>query len=292
MKDFKGKVAVVTGAASGIGLALAERFAAEGMKVVLSDIEENALQAAMEKVKATGAEAIAVRTDVSIADEVDALARKTIDTFGGVHIVCNNAGVIKGGQSWEMPIKDYEWVLGVNFWGVIHGIRSFMPILIEQDVEAHVVNTASSSGLNCTPYMAAYCSSKHAVVVLSECMYHELVLSGSKVKVSVLLPTAVATSIGSAERNRPDRFKHDDNRGADFADFITNAAKEATAKGIPPATAADQVIQAIRDERFYILSGGDDLKGLWGVILNRLDDIRELRNPTPFATLDYKHMLE
>ncbi|UCG82080.1 MAG: SDR family NAD(P)-dependent oxidoreductase [Dehalococcoidia bacterium] len=291
MKDFKGKVAVVTGAASGIGLALAERFAAEGMKVVLADIEEKALQSAVEKVKATGAEAIAVRTDVSIADEVDDLARKTIDAFGEVHIVCNNAGVIRGGQSWETPIKDYEWVLGVNFWGVIHGIRSFMSILIEQDVEAHVVNTASSSGLNCTPYTAAYCISKHAVVVLSECMYHELVLSGSKIGVSVLLPTAVNTSIGSAERNRPDRFKHDDKRSADIADLITNATNESLAKGIPPAMAADQVLQAIREGRFYILSGGDDLKGLWGVILNRLDDIRELRNPTFPVPEDMKHLL-
>ncbi|OGO01264.1 MAG: hypothetical protein A2Y59_03230 [Chloroflexi bacterium RBG_13_52_14] len=288
MKDFKGKVAVVTGAASGIGLALAERFAAEGMKVVLSDIEEKALQSAVEKVKATGAEAIAVRTDVSIADEVDALARKTIDAFGGVHIVCNNAGVIRGGQSWEMSIKDYEWILGVNFWGVVHGIRSFMPILIKQDVEAHVVNTASVLGLYSGPYTAAYCSSKHAVVTLSECMYHELFMSGSKVKVSVLLPTVVATNIGSAERHRPGRFKHDDKRSAGIADLITNEMNKATAKGIPPATVADQVIQAIRDERFYILSEGDGRKGLWVPILNRLDDVRELRKPTFPIAKDYK----
>ena len=291
MKDFKGKVAVITGAASGIGLALAERFAIEGMKVVMADIDEKALHDAVEKLKAQGTEALAVPTDVSLADEVDALAKKTLDTFGEVHILCNNAGVIRGGQSWEIPIEDYTWVLGVNFWGVIHGIRSFMPILIEQDVEAHIVNTSSSSGLNCTPYTAAYCISKHAVLVLSECMYHELVLNGSKVKVSVLLPTAVATNVGNCERSRPDRFKHDDKRSSDIAEFITATTNESVAKGIAPATAADKVIQAIREESFYILAGGDDLKSLWGVILNRLDDIRELRNPTFPVPEDMMHML-
>jgi NAD(P)-dependent dehydrogenase (short-subunit alcohol dehydrogenase family) len=292
MKDFRGKVAVVTGAASGIGLALAERFAAEGMKVVLADIEEEALRRAAEKLQAGGAEAVAVRTDVSKADDVDALAERTVRAFGGVHILCNNAGVMRGGQSWEVPLEDYAWHLGVNLWGVIHGIRSFMPILLKQEAEAHIVNTSSSSGLSCTPYTAAYNISKHAVVVLSECLYHELALSGSKIRVSVLLPTAVVTNINSAERNRPDRFKLTDTGNTDIVDMISAAAAESLAKGIAPSEVADQVVQAITEERFYILSGGADVDSLWGIIANRLDDVRELRNPTFPVPADMMHMLE
>jgi NAD(P)-dependent dehydrogenase (short-subunit alcohol dehydrogenase family) len=247
MKEFNGKVAVVTGAASGIGLALSERFAAEGMKVVMADIEEKALVEASEKLRATGAATLKVVTDVSKPEDVDELARKTINTFGGVHILCNNAGVFKLGPSWEIPLEDYAWMLGVNLFGVIHGIRSFMPILNEQGVEAHIVNTSSATGLFCTPYTAAYCLSKHAIIVLSECLYHELALSGSKVKVSVILPTAVVTNINSAERNCQDRFRPSYTVSSDISEIVAAAAAESINKGIAPATAADQVLQAIRE---------------------------------------------
>jgi NAD(P)-dependent dehydrogenase (short-subunit alcohol dehydrogenase family) len=241
--------------------------------------------------RAKGATILQVVTDVSKPKDVDELARKTINTFGAVHILCNNAGVFRGRTSWEVPLEDYAWMLGVNLFGVIHGIRSFMPILSEQDVEAHIVNTSSSAGLFCAPYTAAYCLSKHGILALSECLYHELSLSGSKVKISVLLPTAVLTNITSAERNRQDRFRPAHIVSSDIADMIAAATAESVNKGIAPATVADQVMQAIREERFYILTGGVD-DSLRKMINNRLDDIRELRNPTFPIPNDMMHMLE
>jgi NAD(P)-dependent dehydrogenase (short-subunit alcohol dehydrogenase family) len=291
MREFEGKVAVVTGAASGIGLALSERFVAEAMKVVMADMDQEALGPAAKKLLDEGAEVVVVPTDVSRPEDVAALAEKTIQAFGAVHVLCNNAGVMRGGTTWEAPLEDYAWHLGVNLWGVIHGIRTFMPIFERQGVEAHVVNTSSSSGLNCTPYTAAYCLSKHAVVVLSECLYHELALSGSKVKVSVLLPTSVVTNIGDAERHRPARFIGPDMGSPDIPDLIKAATSEILAKGAQPAAVADRVVQAIREERFYILVGGADLDSLWGVITTRLDDIRELRNPTFPVPDDMRHLL-
>ena len=280
MKDFKGKVAVVTGAASGIGFALSKRFAAEGMKVVLADIEERALSEAAERLEATGASILYVVTDVSKAEDVDKLAEKTVKTFGGVHVLCNNAGVLKGGVSWEAPLEDYAWHLGVNLWGVLHGIRRFIPIMIEQDVDAHIVNTSSISGLICTPYTAAYCVSKHAIVALSECLYHELALAGSKVKVSVLLPTAVVTSISSAERNRPDRYQPHYDKSSDIVDLVTAAAAESFKQGMAPEIVAEQVLNALREERFYIFTEGGDSDRWKNPIYSRLDDIRTFSNPT------------
>ena len=281
MKKFRGKVAVVTGAASGIGLALSAKFASVGMKVVLADVEKRALVKAARMIEEKGAETLAVLTDVSRAEDVDTLARKTVNTFGGVHLLCNNAGVLKGGVAWEMALEDYAWHLGVDLWGVIHGIRSFMPIMIAQGVEAHIVNTSSQSGISCTPYTAAYCASKHAVVALSECLYHELSLSGYKIKVSVLLPTTVVTNIDNAERNRPGRFRPAHPVKSDMAaDLVKAGTAEAMKEGIAPSAVADQVLQAIRDERFYIFTEGGDSDRWRKVINTRLDDIRELRNPT------------
>src|SRR5689334_1941764 len=174
MKDFAGKVAVVTGAASGIGRALADRCAQEGMKVVLADVEESALVRAADEFRATGAPILAVRTDVSKAEDVEALARKTVETFGGVHLLFNNAGVGAGTTAWETSLRDWEWVLGVNLWGVIHGLRSFVPIMLSQGSEGHIVNTASIAGLVLGPGLAAYKVSKHGVISLSETLYGEL----------------------------------------------------------------------------------------------------------------------
>ena len=160
MREFKGKVAVVTGAASGIGRGLAERCAQEGMKVVLADIDKITLAQAEEEMKATGADVLAISTDVSKASDVEALAQRTLDTFGAIHLLCNNAGVIhdrsQGWSIWEHTVDDWTWIMGVNLWGVIHGIRAFLPIMLEQDTECHIVNTASIAGLISLPYLGIY----------------------------------------------------------------------------------------------------------------------------------------
>jgi len=183
MKEFKDRTAVITGAASGIGRAIAEQCARESMKVVLADIEEEALSQAEKEMKAAGASVLAVVTDVSKASDVEALAQKTLDAFGAVHLLCNNAGVGVGGCVWECTIEDWKWVLGVNLWGVINGVRVFVPIMLEQDTECHIVNTASGLGLISSPYPGIYKVTKHAIITLSETLYHEMALRGTNIKV-------------------------------------------------------------------------------------------------------------
>jgi len=278
VKDLKGKVAVVTGGASGIGRAMAERFATEGMKVVLADIEEGALAAAEGEMKAKGATVASKRTDVSRGEDVEALARFTVDTFGAVHVACNNAGVGVGGVTWQQTVKDWEWVLGVNLWGVIHGIRAFVPIMLQQGDECHVVNTASRAGLATRPWLAMYSASKHAVVALSESLYHELSLTGSKVKVSVLCPAVVNTRIGESERNRPETLRDAAGAGVPVqqAQAMEQAFRALLATGQPPEEVAAAVVEAIRGERFYIIPH-EETKA-W--VATRLNDIIGDRNPT------------
>ncbi len=275
MKEFRGRVAVVTGAASGIGQALAASFAGEGMRVVLADIEPGALAAAERELKRAGCETLAVETDVSRAEQVEALARRTLDAFGAVHIVCNNAGVFAGGLCWEAPLADYDWVLGVNMWGVIHGIRSFLPILLAQGGEGHLVNTASMAALTTLPYAGIYHMSKHAVLALSECLHHELVLRGSQVRVSALCPELVATRIDTAERNRPAHLRSEPAAGPE-GELVRQAIAAGVAKGIPPARIAERVLDAIREQRFYVLSE-DSWRRSSEV---RCEDVRLGRNPT------------
>jgi NAD(P)-dependent dehydrogenase (short-subunit alcohol dehydrogenase family) len=278
MKELSGRVAVVTGAASGIGRALAERFGREGMKVVLADLDAGGLAEAERAVRATGAAALAVPTDVTRADQVSALAERTLEAFGGVHVVCNNAGVFAAGPSWQAPLSDYEFVLGVNVWGVIHGVRTFVPILLERGEEAHVVNTASMAALTSMPLSAAYTMSKHAVLALSETLYLELRGRGARIGVSALCPEAVATGIAHSERVRPPhlRRKTGEADGPEFA-LVEKGIRDAIGRGLAPERIAERVVGAIREDRFYILPDDDP----WlAACRSRLDDIRPGRNPT------------
>jgi NAD(P)-dependent dehydrogenase (short-subunit alcohol dehydrogenase family) len=276
MDTFSGKTAVITGAASGIGFAMAERFASEGMRVVLADIEEAALDSAVERIVATGAEAIGVVTDVAKADDVAALADRARTEFGGIHVACNNAGVFAGGLLWEESLADYQWLMDVNVWGVIHGIRTFIPIMLEQDTECHLVNTASMAGLTAMPFAGIYHMTKHAVLGLSESLFHELAVSSDKVKVSVLCPEVIKTGIGTGERNRPAEYsKAGDVVETDARQLVMDAINESIEGGIDPSVMADRVVNAIRSDTFYILA--ED--GWRDTAYQRMDDIREGRNP-------------
>jgi len=278
VKDFQGCVAVVTGGASGIGLATARRFAAEGMKLVLADVEADGLEEASAELEADGADVLAVPTDVARADAVDALARATLEHFGAVHIVFNNAGVAVTGSLWESRLEDLEWSLGVNLWGVVHGIRSFVPILLEQGVPGHVVNTASMAGVTTTPYLDAYTAAKHAVVALSECLHKELETEGSPVRASVLCPGLIKTRLMQSDRHRAEDRRLDPpspepSPGAALVDrFLT----EGTDQGWDPSRVADAIVDGIREERFYIIPAQDELVALMD---RRIEDLRRRRNP-------------
>ena len=276
MKDFQGKVAVITGGASGLGRAMAERFAREGMSIVLADVEPNALARAEAEMKVAGAKVIGVRTDVSKAADVEALAKKTLAAFGGVHLLANNAGVAEGGSVWDNTVADWEWVLGVNMWGVIHGVRVFTPIMLAQGSEGHIINTASVAGLISPPGMGIYCVSKHAVVTLSECLHHDLAQKTDKLKCSVLCPAYVPTGIADSGRNRPADLKETRQKSA--TDLALDASlKKAVQSGKQSAAdVAQKVFEAVRDERFYILTH----PRIKASIQWRMEDILQDRNPT------------
>lgn len=277
MKEFRDKVAVVTGAASGIGRGLAERCAQEGMKVVLADIEEPALLQTQMEMQSTGTKVLAVRTDVSKASEVEALARKTLDTFGAVHLLFNNAGIGSGGTIWESTLADWEWIIGVNLWGVIHGLRTFVPIMLAQDTECHIVNTASIAGL--TTGVSSYAVTKHAVVALSEQLYHSLAHLNAKVKASVLCPGFVKTRIMDSERNRPVELQNETARPlTPEEEAMVQFIRQGVENGMSPQQAADHVFKAITEERFYIFTHPE----LNASVQKRLEDIMQARNPSAF----------
>jgi NAD(P)-dependent dehydrogenase (short-subunit alcohol dehydrogenase family) len=259
--DLDSKVAVVTGGASGIGLAMARRFARAGMRLVLADIERPVLQRAAEELAAEGAEVIAVPTDTSLERDVQALADATLERYGDVHLVCNNAGVgSRGLPVAELPLHDFEWVIGVNLFGVIHGLRAFLPHLRANDV-GHIVNTASMSGLYFLPRMGPYNASKAAVVALSETLRFELDAEGSKVGVSVLCPSWVRTNISTSDRNRPERYAYelDTEQMAQMAEYKAKRRQQLTTIALDPDAVAEQVLDAVRTNRFYVITHPESL---------------------------------
>ena len=280
MKEFKGKVAVITGAASGIGLGLAERCAQEGMKVVLADIEQGTLKQAEKAIKAKGAKTLTVRTNVSKAEDVKALAQKTLDAFGAVHLLFNNAGVGIYSTVWETTLADWEWDLGVKLWGVIYGIHFFVPIMIKQGTECHIVNTSGAGGLISGMY-SPYAIANHGVTVLSEMLYRELAQKGHDIGVSVLCPGFVKTRTMDSERNRPAKLR---NRPEEMITDPTIQAmlefyRQGINEGMLPETVADITFNAIKEKKFYILPNAESIKP---AIQMRMEDILQERNPTHF----------
>ncbi|MFT4615364.1 MAG: NAD(P)-dependent dehydrogenase (short-subunit alcohol dehydrogenase family) [Bacteroidia bacterium] len=277
MKDFAGKTAVITGGASGIGRAMGELFLSKGMNVVLADIEPDALHATVAELGGEPANCMGVVTDVSKGEQVQGLADAALQRFGEIHVACNNAGVFAGGLCWEESVADYEWQMGVNVWGVIHGVRTFVSIMAAQDSQCHIINTASMAAVTAMPYAGIYHMTKHSVLALSESLYHELSFHAPNVKVSVLCPEAINTGIAQSERNRPAQYSgSNDILETAERDVVLQALTESTAAGIGPEVMAQRVFDAIVEERFYILSDEE-----WRVAANvRLDDVREARNPT------------
>ena len=285
MKSFEGRTAVITGAGSGFGLEAARIAAARRMNVVLADVQQDALDRASAEISALGVEVLPFRVDVSRAAEVDALGQAVMARFGAPHFVFNNAGVGAGGLIWENTLADWEWVLGVNLMGVVHGVRVFTPMMLDAakrdpSYEGHIVNTASMAGLINAPNMGVYNVSKHAVVALSETLYQDLRLVTDQIGASVLCPFFVPTGITASERNRPDALKA---AGKPTQSQLIGQAMNERAVGRGKLSAADiagYVFEALDQDRFYIYSHPHALSS----VQTRLEDIMQVRNPSdPFA---------
>ena len=281
MRDLEGRVAVVTGAASGIGRAFARRFAREGVRMVLADIEQRALDEAVQELTASGHEVIGVLTDVSKARAVEHLAQATLERFGKVHLLFNNAGV-SGGRGhdrryaypdppaiWEATLADWEWITGVNYWGVAHGIRVFVPIMLAQQEDGHVVNTASVAGLQ--PGGNVYGATKHAVVSMSESLRRDFVRRGARLGVTCLCPTLINTNLVTAFRNRPSELQEPD--ATPSAEEVEHL-RQAAAQGMAPTEVAEMVLQAVKENEFYVVTNrsvDERIRERMEAILNRRD---------------------
>jgi NAD(P)-dependent dehydrogenase (short-subunit alcohol dehydrogenase family) len=273
MQDFKGKVAVVTGAASGIGRAIAERCASEGMRVVLADVEAGALADAAKAIHGS----TPYRVDVSDAAAVEKMAEDVYRDFGAVHLLVNNAGVAPDGKpTWAQTLDTWKWVIDVNLYGVVHGLRSFVPRMLAGGEEGHIVNTASVAGVASGPMISPYYATKHAVVGLSESLYLELTMMKSRVSASVLCPAFVKTKIAESARNRPGAAEATPPRSPEFAAMIQAFIEQ----GMPPEAVADKVFDAIRADRFWILTHPE----FDASIRDRVDGMLAGRNPVMRAT--------
>ena len=288
METMTGRVAVVTGAASGIGKALALGFAGEGANVVLADIEEAPLRAAEAEVADRGVEALGVITDVTDADSVGALAQATIDRFGAVHMVCNNAGVGGGGLIRNQQLVDWKWVVDVCLWGVIHGVHHFLPHLIEAE-ESHIMSTASVAGLMSVPGLGPYNAAKYGVVAIMETLHLEMQRDrNADVGVSVLCPGVVRTNIATAQRNRPEELRRqrrprpEGEAPSETADARRRNANIAAAleRGMDPSQVAAKVIEAMYERRFWVLSHPE----LLAEVNHRNQQLADLENPTIFTS--------
>ena len=278
MKEFKDKVAVITGGASGLGLEIARLAAKKGMKLVISDIEEHALKNSEREFSEQGIEVLAVRTNVAIALEVEQLAEKTLQRFGAVHLLFNNAGVALNKSAWETTLADWEWVLGVDLWGVIHGVRVFTPIMLKQDAPSHIINTASVAGMLSPQGMAAYNVAKHGVVTLSETLYYDLRKRDANINVSVLCPAWVNTGIWDSARNRPEDLQNDaEQKSADDIKLEESARHAIQSGKVSAPMVAEIVFAAIAANQFYILTH-PKIKKWIGL---RVEDILQDRQPSP-----------
>ncbi|MCY1294962.1 3-phenylpropionate-dihydrodiol/cinnamic acid-dihydrodiol dehydrogenase [compost metagenome] len=285
MKDLKDRVAVITGAASGFGKAFAEMGAALGMKLVLADIQAEALDATVSDLRARGASVIGLRTDVSSSEQMQALADAALNQYGAVHLLFNNAGVLAGGLVWESTEKDWDWVLGVNVRSVIHGVRIFTPLMLaaakaDADYEGHIVNTASMAGLVNAPNSGAYNVSKHAIVSLSETLYQDLALVSGQVHCSVLCPFYVPTGISTSARNRPDDLANAAGPTHSQTVALAQNAKATGAAKVTSQEIAQMTFDAIRERNFYIYSHPH----LMASVRDRFEAIVAQRNPPdPYA---------
>lgn len=285
LQDFKGKTGVITGAGSGFGLELARLLARQGMNLVLADVQDEALNNAAEEIRALGVQVLAQKVDVSKAEQVEALGSATVEAFGAPHFVFNNAGVGFGGLIWEHSLKDWEWVIGVNLWGVAHGVRVFTPLMVEASKKdpayrGHIVNTASMAGMLNAPNMGVYNVTKHAVVSLSETLYQDLRLVSDQISCSVLCPYFVPTGIHQSHRNRPGELREQGKPTQSQIIAQMMSTKAVTSGRVTAEEVAQMVVDATREDRFYIFSHPQAL----GMVQTRLEDVMQQRNPTdPFA---------
>ncbi|MES1942513.1 hypothetical protein PC39_00260 [Salinisphaera sp. PC39] len=271
MRELSGKTAVITGAGSGFGRELAAVCAGEGMRLVLADVDSDGLDGTVERLD--GAEAECVTCNVARAEEVERLADIADERFGGTHLLFNNAGVAVAGPAWTATLDDWKWMLDVNVMGVVHGIRSFVPRMLDRGGPAHVVNTASVAGLLSVPGSSVYCVTKHSVVTLSECLYHDLRAAGAEIGVSLLCPAYVNTGIAESDRNRPPELGETNPQAAEYEARVRKAVRSGR---ISAAEVAETTVAAVKDDRFYILTH----PRIKGAVEARMHDILEERPPT------------